>query len=136
MESGCTGVHYSLACAYIPSNRTPLLQKHPKRTGAVLGVTTGILLAPVAAGGALTALGSPLQVSLPVTSFPTHPKGSDVEYSLGSLAATIQSSYTGCGWRPLLVTSVRRCDYGLTIGWGNLDRYRYRRSWDRGHEKR
>ena len=35
----------------------PFYKRHPKRTGAALGIAGGILLAPVAAVGALTAFG-------------------------------------------------------------------------------
>ena len=35
----------------------PFYKKHPKFTGAALGITGGLLLAPVAAVGLLTALG-------------------------------------------------------------------------------
>jgi len=36
----------------------PFYKKHPKCTGAALGITGGLLLAPVAAVGVLTAAGS------------------------------------------------------------------------------
>ena len=35
----------------------PFYKKHPKYIGAALGITGGLLLAPIAAVGALTALG-------------------------------------------------------------------------------
>lgn len=35
----------------------PFYKRHPKRTGAALGIAGGVLLAPVAAVGALSALG-------------------------------------------------------------------------------
>jgi len=40
-----------------PPTELPFYKKHPKRTGAGLGITGAVLLAPAAVPGALTAVG-------------------------------------------------------------------------------
>lgn len=44
-------------CKQLCRTELPFYQKHPKRTGAALGIAGGVMLAPVAGVGALVAAG-------------------------------------------------------------------------------